>query len=139
MVTQEPFIEGESFQVQYVLEDVDNNSEFYPPDFKDFRFVSGPYIYYQAAAYGRWQQTTKKYYLIHLKQSNRAKFIIEAAGAKVNGQYIKSDKVIVEVISKDRSCKKAPVTEMNAAPCLILLFILSREKTHMKKSGTTFL
>ena len=45
IVTQGPVVVGESFQVQYVIAELDKNDEFFAPDFNQFRFVSGPNIY----------------------------------------------------------------------------------------------
>ena len=45
LVTQGPVMAGEPFQVQYVMEDVTEEDKFFQPDFKPFRFVSGPNRY----------------------------------------------------------------------------------------------
>ena len=45
VVPQQPLVAGESFQVQYILEDADNASSLKPPVFKNFRYVAGPNLY----------------------------------------------------------------------------------------------
>lgn len=102
---QGPVIVGESFQVQYVLEDVDNTDEFFPPDFKDFRFVNGPYIY-KGDAYGTDGTKHLKNIIYTLQAIKPGRFVIPAATALVNGLSVKSDKVIIEVIGKTDAIKR---------------------------------
>ena len=45
IVSQQPITVGESFQVQYVLENVQKDDGFTIPSFKEFRVVSGPNAY----------------------------------------------------------------------------------------------
>jgi len=45
IVPQQPLVTGESFQVQYVIEDGENASTVKAPAFYNFRFVTGPNTY----------------------------------------------------------------------------------------------
>jgi len=45
LAPQGPVVAGESFQVQYIIEDADKVSNFFPPEFKGFRLVAGPNTY----------------------------------------------------------------------------------------------
>lgn len=105
MVTQQPVVTGEPFQVQYVLEDFNENNEFYPPDFKNFRFVSGPFVH-EGSAYGADGIKKVKNVVYTLEAVKPGKFIIEGATAKVEDRLLKSDNVLIEVISKAEAFKK---------------------------------
>lgn len=110
IVPQKPVVAGESFQVQYVLEDVDKNNEFYPPDFKNFRFVSGPFMY-DGLAYGTDGLKRLKNIVYTLEAIKPGKFLIPGASAKVDDRFIKSDNVLLEVISKTDALKKGLLFE----------------------------
>jgi hypothetical protein len=45
IVPPQPVMSGESFQVQYIIEDGDKTMNVKPPVFNNFRFVTGPTIY----------------------------------------------------------------------------------------------
>lgn len=96
---QGPVVTGESFQVQYVLEDMSKDNEFFAPDFKDFRFVSGPNIY-TGSAYGPGGTRKLKNIVYTLEAINPGKFIIPGASARMENRLIKSNNVLLEVISK---------------------------------------
>lgn len=93
-----PVVAGESFQVQYVLEDIDKNAEFYAPDFKDFRFVSGPYTY-EGSAYGTDGPKKLRNIVYTLEAREPGHYRINGAAARVEDHFIKSDDVWLEVIS----------------------------------------
>lgn len=99
IVTEGPIVAGESFQVQYVLEETDKDNEFFAPDFKEFRFVSGPNIY-TGSAYGTGGQRKLKNIVYTLAATRPGKFIIPGASARIENRLIKSDNVLLEVISK---------------------------------------
>lgn len=109
IVTQGPIVAGESFQVQYVLEDTDKDNEFFAPDFKEFRFVSGPNIY-TGSAYGTGGTRKLKNIVYTLAAKRPGKFIIPGASARVENRLIKSGNVLLEVISKTEAfnLKKKP-------------------------------
>lgn len=109
IVTQGPIVAGESFQVQYVLEDTDKDNEFFAPDFKEFRFVSGPNIY-TGSAYGAGGTRKLKNIVYTLAAKRPGKFIIPGASARIENRLIKSGNVLLEVISKTEAynLKKKP-------------------------------
>ncbi|HKZ68393.1 MAG TPA: BatD family protein [Chitinophagaceae bacterium] len=99
IVTEGPIVAGESFQVQYVLEETDKDNEFFAPDFKEFRFVSGPNIYI-GSAYGSGGTRKLKNIVYTLAANRPGKFIIPGASARIKNSLIKSGNVLLEVISK---------------------------------------
>ena len=99
IVTEGPVVAGESFQVQYVLEETDKDNEFFAPDFKEFRFVSGPNIY-TGSAYGTGGPRKLKNIVYTLAATRPGKFIIPGASARIENRLIKSGNVLLEVISK---------------------------------------
>jgi hypothetical protein len=105
IVTKGPVAVGESFPVQFVLEDIDPGSEFYQPDFRDFRLVNGPYIY-SGSVQGPDGPTKLKNIMFTLEAIKPGKFLIAGAGARVNDNYFKSDNVWVEVIPRSEAIKR---------------------------------
>ena len=106
VVTNGPVVVGETFSVQYILENIDKDDEFYPPDFKNFRFVAGPNIY-EGTAYGT--EGAKKiknivYSLVALKPGT---VIVPGARAKAGDRYINSEDVQLQVISRAEASKRA--------------------------------
>lgn len=99
IVTQGPVVVGDPFQVQYVLEDLDKDAEFIQPDFKSFRFVSGPNIY-AGSAFGEDGPKKLKNIVFALSALRPGKFIVPGANARVNGLLIRSENAVIEVISK---------------------------------------
>ena len=68
IVPQHPIAAGESFQVQYIIENAEKVSDFSPPPFHRFRVVSGPHMYFR-----RWTGSRKKF-SIHAGSDPRRKF-----------------------------------------------------------------
>lgn len=99
IVTQGPVVAGEPFQVQYVLENLDKEDEFFPPDFKGFRFVSGPNVYV-GSAYGIDGASKLKNIVYTLVAPKPGKFVIPGAAARVGDNYVKSKNAVIEVLSK---------------------------------------
>lgn len=114
IVTQGPVVAGESFQVQYVIEELDKNDDFFPPDFRDFRFVSGPNIY-EGSALGIDGPKKLKNIVYTLAAVKPGKFIIPGASARLGDKLIKSENAWLQVISKTDLLKKArlPIQESN--------------------------
>lgn len=102
----EPVRIGESFSVQYVLEDIEKNDGFTAPFFKDFRLVSGPTVY-GGTGYNADGSRPLKNIVFTLVPIKKGRFIIPGATANVNGKFIKSDDVVVEVITKTESLERA--------------------------------
>jgi hypothetical protein len=101
IVPQQPVAIGESFSVQYVLEDVEKNDGFTAPHFKDFRLASGPYVY---SINGSKPMKNIVYTLV---ATRTGRFIIPGATAKVNGRFIKSDDAVVEIITKTEAFERS--------------------------------
>ena len=98
---QQPVVAGESFQVQYILQDAQKAGVMTAPSFKGFRFVSGPNIYF-GTAYGKQPMQNLVYTLEALKPGV---YIIPGATVPVNGKMIRSNDTQVEVISKEEALK----------------------------------
>jgi len=115
IVTQGPVVAGESFQVQYVISELDKADEFFAPDFNQFRFVSGPNIY-EASVLGANGAQKLKNIVYTLVAIRPGKFIIPGASARVGDKLIKSESVWLEVISKTDAVNKGrmEVREANA-------------------------
>lgn len=109
-----PVVAGESFQVQYVLEDIVRENEFYPPDFKDFRFVSGPNVY-DAQGYGTNGPKKLKNFVYTLEAVKPGRFIIPGASARIDNHFIKSNDVWLEVLSYADAVKKGRQPELPEA------------------------
>jgi hypothetical protein len=92
-VPQHPIIPGESFQVQYIVENSDDISDFSPPRFAGFRVVSGPNIYSgnKSAHY--------KNLVFTLAAIKEGRFKIYGATCSINGKFFKSNDAIVKVIA----------------------------------------
>ena len=111
LVKQGPVVEGESFQVQFVLEDIDRNAEFYPPDFRDFRVVRGPVVH-AGFANGTDGPKKMKNFVYTLEAIHTGKFRLQGASAKVEDHFVQSAPVIIEVISKTDAYKKELVDRL---------------------------
>jgi BatD DUF11 like domain len=108
MVTQGPVVAGESFQVQYVISELEKADEFFAPDFNQFLYVSGPNIYEASVLSANGAQKLKNivYTLLAIRPG---KFIIPGASARVGDKLIKSESVWLEVISKTDAAKKGRI------------------------------
>ncbi|HLG38758.1 MAG TPA: BatD family protein, partial [Chitinophagaceae bacterium] len=104
IVPQTSVIVGESFSVQYVLEDTETDESFTPPVFNGFRLVSGPNIY--SGLLNRADGSKLKNIVFTLVAIRPGRFIIPGATVKVNGQFIKSNNAEIAVISKAASFKR---------------------------------
>lgn len=97
---------GESFPMQYVLEDIEKDDEFTPPVFKGFRLVSGPYIY-GGSVTSNSGVTPLKNIVFTLVAIKPGRFIIAGATAKVNGKFIKSDNAVINVIGTSEAFERS--------------------------------
>ena len=99
IVTQEPVVLGESFQVQYVIEDLGKDDEFFAPDFNEFRFISGPNIYTGTSVDAAGTRKLKNivFTLVAIKPG---RCIVPGASARVNNKLLRSEDVWIRVISK---------------------------------------
>ena len=104
VVPRKPVVSGESFQVQYIISEADKVGNFKTPAFTHLRFVSGPNLYTGAVA-GLNSKKPVKNFVFTLEAKNPGRFIIPGAVATVNGKAIKSNDVVLEVISKAQAAK----------------------------------
>ena len=99
IVPQQPVVSGESFQVQYILQEGDKSNLVKPPAFANFRFVAGPNSYMGSVS------TVNGVKSLHnsvytLEAGRPGKFIIPGATTTFNGKTIRSNDVMIWVISK---------------------------------------
>ncbi len=102
MVPQQPVVTGESFLVQYIIEDGDKNMTIRPPLFNNFRYVAGPNVYMGSlsTANGLIPLRNAVYTLEAIRPG---KFIIQGAAIVINGKVLRSNDAIVAVISKEEA------------------------------------
>ena len=102
MVPQQPIIAGESFQVQYIIEDGDKSMNVRPPLFNNFRFVSGPNFYMGSVSTAKGQKPLRNA-VYTLEAIRPGKFIIQGAAITINGKVLRSNDALVVVISKEEA------------------------------------
>jgi BatD DUF11 like domain len=97
IVPQQPVVQGESFRVQYVIENAENINGFVPPVFRNFTYITGPDIY---SGSGLSKTKQVKNYAVTVAARTTGKFTIPGATAMIDGLQITSNNAIVTVISK---------------------------------------
>jgi BatD DUF11 like domain len=97
IVPQQPVVQGESFRVQYVIENAENITDFVPPVFKNFTYITGPDIYSGTASS---KTRPLKNYAVTVSARSTGKFIIPGATAVIDGLQITFNNAQVTVISK---------------------------------------
>lgn len=105
VVKDGPVVVGESFRVQYVLEDIEKISDFSPPEFKDFDFVDGPSIY-DGSAYSADGTKQIKNFVYTLKAIKPGRFRIAGAYARMDDRMIQSNDAWLQVITRAEAAKK---------------------------------
>jgi BatD DUF11 like domain len=99
IISSQPVLLGESFQVQFILENAKDINNFVPPSFSDFHYVTGPNIYSGSAIEnGHVKQFQNWVYT--LTGLRKGRFIIHGAEVSIKGKSIQSNDVFVEVLSK---------------------------------------
>jgi hypothetical protein len=98
VVPQTPIVLGEPFQVQYIVENAIDVSDFSSPAFPEFKFVTGPYVY-SGNTMGLYKYAFKNM-VITLVPIHKGRFTIHGAGCMINGKFYKSNDAAVEVISQ---------------------------------------
>ncbi len=97
IISPQPVVAGESFQVQYVLEDVNKTSFVKPPAFTGFRLITGPNVYTGTIPYLNGVKAVQNF--VYTVEATRAgKFLIPGATTIVNGKFLKSNDVVIEVM-----------------------------------------
>ena len=95
IIPQHPVVVNESFQVQYVIENAGDISNFSPPVFTGFRIVAGPHIYSDK------NSNSRKNLVLTLAATNEGKLKVPGATCLINGQTLKSNDVFIRVVSKE--------------------------------------
>ncbi|MDZ4793385.1 MAG: BatD family protein [Bacteroidota bacterium] len=105
IVPQQPVIAGESFQVQYIIEDGDNTMNVKPPVFSHFRFVAGPHLYRGSVASVNGSKPLRNA-VYTLEAVKPGRFVVQGATIIINGKTIRSNDALVLVISKEEADRK---------------------------------
>lgn len=99
IIPRQPIVAGESFPVQYVLEAEGKDDGFTPPLFNGLQVVSGPDIY-AGQTLGIDGPIALKNIVYTLVATRAGWITIHGASALRNGKTIRSNDVLIEVISK---------------------------------------
>lgn len=102
VVPQQPLVAGESFQVQYILEDADNASSLKPPVFKNFRYVAGPNLYTGSVPSVHGSKPLRNF-VYTLEATRPGRFMIPGTTIVADGQLLQSSDVWVKVITKEEA------------------------------------
>lgn len=102
VVPQQSLVAGESFQVQYILEDADNASNLKPPVFKNFRYVAGPNLYTGSVPSVHGSKPLRNF-VYTLEATRPGRFMIPGTTIVADGQLLQSDDVWVKVITKEEA------------------------------------
>ena len=105
IVPQEPVTAGESFQVQYIVEEGEENIKVNPPAFNGFRFVTGPVLFRGSVATINGPRPLYNT-VFTLEALQPGKFKIAGASITVNGTTIRSNSATIEVISPEEATKR---------------------------------
>jgi hypothetical protein len=115
VVPQQPVVVGESFRVQYIIEDAESFSDFIVPIFKGFHLVAGPDKYTGSTTKNDHVKKLSNI-VFTLTALHPGKFIVPGASVILNGKKITSNDVFVEVISEQRAAKLARRNSQMDAP-----------------------
>lgn len=95
-VSNNTVTQDEPFQIQFMLENGVNVASFTPPNFKDFEVLQGPsQMQGQSIFNGKRSEYIALSYLLQPKHVGS--FTIAGAQARVNGNVVKSNPVLIEV------------------------------------------
>lgn len=114
IVPREPVTEGESFQVQYVLEGADKNVTFKTPAFPGFRFITGPNMYAGSITTASGKQPVQNA-VFTLEATQPGRYPIPGIQVTLNGNALRSEEAFVTVISTaDAMRRQKKITGTNA-------------------------
>lgn len=100
IVQQPAVVMNESFQVQFIIEDAEKVINFKPPSFSNYRVITGPNIYTGSVSTINGIKPLKNY-VYTLAAVKPGRFMITGATATINGSVLRSNDVLVKVISKE--------------------------------------
>lgn len=116
IVTQGPVVAGEAFQVQYVVEDKDGrDADFFQPDFKQFKFVSGPHLY-NGIGYNDNGPVKLKNIAFTLVALKEGRYVVPGASVRSQGQTVRSEPAQLEVISRATAIARGIIAEHSTPP-----------------------
>ncbi|RBL93418.1 BatD family protein [Chitinophaga flava] len=105
----------EPFQIQFMLENGTNIASFTPPSFKDFEVLQGPsQMQGQSIFNGRRSEYFALNYVLQPKHVGS--FTIPGAQARVNGNVIKSNPVLIEVRKGNAQAQTPQPSQQQAIP-----------------------
>lgn len=104
LVSATSIVAGESFRIQYVLSDGAKAGNFTAPNFGAFRVAAGPDIYLSSGE-ASFQSPQVKNYVFTLVAPRTGKYTIPGAMINIDGKFIKSNAVIVDVVSKETAAR----------------------------------
>ena len=105
LVPQQPVVSGESFQVQYIIEEGEKAMNMRPPLFSNFRIVAGPNVYNGSVAGSNGVKSLRNS-VYTLAADRPGKFIISGATVMVNGKLLRSNDALVEVLTKEEAINR---------------------------------
>ncbi len=119
IVPQQPVVAGESFRVQYVVENAETDGLLIPPPFRGFRFVSGPEQYSNDAMTGGKKSYLKNtvYTLLALKPG---RYKIQGAAIRINDVVYRSQDAWVDVILPAQARQQQNGTPADMSSYLLL-------------------
>ncbi|HET9430895.1 MAG TPA: BatD family protein, partial [Chitinophagaceae bacterium] len=91
---QQPIVAGESFRIQFVIEQAESIHNFTPPSFEGFRMVNGPLIY---SGLKNASLTPLKNTVYTLQAIEPGRYFLQGAVAMINGKKWRSNDVMIEV------------------------------------------
>ncbi|MFY0252978.1 BatD family protein [Chitinophaga sp. 30R24] len=107
--------QDEPFQIQFMLENGVNVTSFTPPSFKDFEVLQGPsQMQGQSIFNGKRSEYVALSYLLQPKRVGS--FTIAPAQARVNGNIVKSNPVLIEVRKGSSQQQQAPSSASGFPP-----------------------
>ncbi|NSL89367.1 protein BatD [Chitinophaga sp. Mgbs1] len=113
-VSSNTVAQDEPFQIQFMLENGVNVTSFNPPSFKDFEVLQGPsQMQGQSIFNGRRSEYIALTYV--LQPRHVGSFTIAGAQARVNGNVVKSNPVLIEV-RKGSTQAQSPQAMQPATP-----------------------
>ena len=135
VVPRQPVVVGESFLVQYVNEEAEKFSNFFPPDFKAFHLIAGPDTYTGSMVIKNQVKKVKNT-VYTLSAFRPGRFIIPGAVVSMNGKSIRSNDVFIDVISKEEAIEKDKNGKISGNPDY---FLRPGEDASQKISKNLFL
>lgn len=106
LVSRGPFVAGQSFRVQYVMEAVAMDDEFFPPDFGRLELVTGPQI--NPATQNGTSGLKRLQNISYTLKANRAgRYILPGASARINGKMLRCNSATIDVLSEAEAQRQA--------------------------------